>query len=68
MLAGITLSLFLISVIVLLRVIPGPHTEGDYLIIGCLATLVSLLVLFLIVITTSGKTPDVLFRRRKKEP
>ena len=68
MLAGITLSLFLISVIVLLRVIPGPHTEGDYLIIGCLATLVSLLVLFLVVITTSGKTPDVLFRRRKKEP
>ena len=68
MLAGITLSLFLISVIVLLRVIPGPHREGDYLIIGCLATLVSLLVLFLIVITTSGKTPDVLFRRRKKEP
>ena len=68
MLAGVTLSLFLISVIVLFRVIPGPHTEGDYLIIGCLATLVSLLALFLVVITTSGKTPDVLFRRRKKEP
>ncbi|MBI3472305.1 MAG: hypothetical protein HY013_13200 [Candidatus Solibacter usitatus] len=56
LLAGVALALFGASVIVLINVVPGPHTPGDYLIMGCLATLVALLALFLIVIATSRES------------
>ena len=42
MLAGIGVALFGVSTAVLIRLLPGPHTEKDYFIIGCMATLVSL--------------------------
>jgi hypothetical protein len=66
MLLGVTVALFVISIIVLTQVLPGPHSERDYFIIGCLATLVSLFVLFLIVISTWLKTPNPFFKRRKR--
>ncbi|MGH9721877.1 MAG: hypothetical protein ACRD8O_16855 [Bryobacteraceae bacterium] len=66
LLSGLTVVLFVLAVVVLVRLVPGPHTEGDYLIIGCLATLVSLLALFVIIITTWMKIPDAFFKRRKK--
>jgi uncharacterized BrkB/YihY/UPF0761 family membrane protein len=66
MLLGVTVALFGISIIVLTQVLPGPHSERDYFIIGCLATLVSLFVLFLIVISTWLKTPNPFFKRRKR--
>ena len=65
-LAGISLALFGISVIVLIRLVPGPHTQRDYMIIGCLATLVSLFAVFLILISTSMKNPNVFYKRRKR--
>lgn len=66
MLLGVGIALFGISIIVLIQVVPGPHTQRDYFIIGCLATLVSLFVLFVILITTWMKTPDQFFKRRKR--
>ena len=66
MLLGAGVALFAISIIVLTRLLPGPHTERDYFIIGCLSTLVSLFVLFLIVISTWLKTPNPFFKRRKR--
>ena len=66
MLLGVTVALFGISIIVLTQVLPGPHSERDYFIIGCLATLVSLFVLFLIVISTWLKTPNPFFKKRKR--
>jgi hypothetical protein len=66
MLLGVTVALFGISIIVLTQLLPGPHSERDYFIIGCLATLVSLFVLFLIVISTWMKTPNPFFKRRKR--
>jgi Na+/melibiose symporter-like transporter len=66
MLLGVTVALFGISIIVLTQLLPGPHSERDYFIIGCLATLVSLFVLFLIVISTWLKTPNPFFKRRKR--
>jgi uncharacterized membrane protein len=65
-LLGVGVALFAISIIVLTRLLPGPHTERDYFIIGSLATLVSLFVLFLIVISTWIKTPNLFFKRRKR--
>jgi hypothetical protein len=66
MLLGVGVALFAISIIVLTRLLPGPHTERDYFIIGCLSTLVSLFVLFLVVISTWLKTPNPFFKRRKR--
>jgi Na+/melibiose symporter-like transporter len=67
MLSGVGLALFGITIIVLMNALPGPHTERDYFIIGCLATLVSLFALFLILIKTWVKGPDQFFKRRKRE-
>ena len=66
MLVGFAIALFGISIIVLMRVLPGPHTERDYFIIGCLSTLVALFALFLIVIKTWIKAPDPFFKRCKR--
>jgi Na+/melibiose symporter-like transporter len=66
MLAGIGVALFGISTAVLIRLLPGPHTEKDYFIIGCMATLVSLVALFVLVITTWIKSPNPFFKKRKR--
>jgi hypothetical protein len=66
MLVGVGVALFGISTLVLTRVISGPHTERDYFIIGCLATLLTLAVMFLIVISTWTKTPNPFFKRRRR--
>jgi len=66
LLLGVAVALFAISIIVLTQLLPGPHTERDYFIIGCLSTLVSLFVLFLIVISTWMKTPNPFFKRRRR--
>jgi len=65
MLAGVAIALFGISIIGLIKLLPGPHTERDYFIIGCLATLVSLFVMFLILIKTWIKAPNLFGKRRK---
>lgn len=70
---GRTLSLVLAMVLVfaavaviMLKVMPAPLKDADYLIIGSVATLVSLLILFMILVTTSGRASSVFFKRRKK--
>ena len=67
MLAGVGIALFFVTIIVLMKALPGPHTERDYFIIGCLATLVSLFALFLILIKTWIKAPNLFFKKRKRE-
>ncbi len=51
---------------IMLKLMPAPLKDSDYLIIGSLATLVSLLILFVLVVTTSGQASSVFFKRRKK--
>ena len=65
MLAGAAVAAFAVTAFLLWRFIPGPLTEGDYLIIGCLSTLAALLVLFVVVISTWVKAPDPFFKKRK---
>ena len=65
-LAGVGLALFGISAVVLSQLLPGPHTEKDYFIIGCLATLVALVAVFVLVITTWIRSPNPFFKRRKR--
>jgi Na+/melibiose symporter-like transporter len=48
---------FTVTIVVLLAVMPGPHKSTDYLVIGCVATLLCLLLLFVVLISTA-KRPD----------
>jgi predicted outer membrane lipoprotein len=57
---------FVVVAAILLRLMPGPLRESDYLVIGSVATLVSLLVLFLLLVSTTLKSSDIFFKRRKK--
>jgi hypothetical protein len=50
---------------IMVKVMPAPLKDSDYLVIGSVATLVALLVLFFALISTT-KTSDVFFKRRRK--
>jgi len=63
---GVGMVLVFVTVVgVLVRVIPGPHKETDYLVIGTLATFASLALLFAVLISTVFKDPSALFKRKK---
>jgi hypothetical protein len=50
---------------IMVKVMPAPLKDSDYLVIGSVATLVALLVLFFALISTM-KSSDVFFKRRRK--
>lgn len=56
---------FAVSVLILLRLFPGPHQPGDYLVVGTLATFLCILLVFVLVISTSNKGPNVFYKRRR---
>jgi uncharacterized membrane protein len=58
--------MFAAVAVIMLKLMPAPLKDSDYLIIGSVATLVSLLALFVAVVTTSGQASSVFFKRRKK--
>ena len=66
MLAGATICLFTVSVLILLQLIPEPRVERDYLIIGSVATLLTLLAVFGLLIATALRAEDVFFKKRKR--
>jgi hypothetical protein len=63
-LAGV--CVFVIVAAIMLKVMPGPLKDSDYMVIGSVATLVALLVLFLALLSTSMKSSNIFFRKRKK--
>jgi hypothetical protein len=65
-LAVALLLVFGVSAAVLLQVIPSPHTEMDYLVAGGIATFATMLVLFVVLITTWVKAPNVFYRKPKR--
>ncbi|MCP5111167.1 MAG: hypothetical protein GY953_10055 [bacterium] len=60
------IAIFAAVAIVLRQVIPGPHTSTDYLVIGTISTFISLTVLFVVLIKTWVKTPDLFYKRKEK--
>jgi hypothetical protein len=53
--------IFGVTVTILLAVMPGPHKPTDYLVIGSVATLLCLLLLFVVLVNTakrSTRKPD----------
>ena len=59
-------TIFVAVAAILVHVIPGPHRGTDYLVIGTVATFVSLAVLFVVLIKTSIKAPDLFYKKRDK--
>ena len=55
-LAGALVFIFAAAAGIMVKVMPGPLKDSDYMVIGTVATMVSLLVLFVLLITTSGKS------------
>lgn len=64
-LTAAALCIFVVVAMILLKVMPGPLKESDYMVIGSVATLVSLLLLFLVWASTSMKS-NLFFRKRRK--
>ena len=60
------LALFAGVVLIGLHLMPAPHTESDYLVIGCIATFLSLGAVFLVLIATWTRSPDNFYKRRPK--
>jgi hypothetical protein len=51
---------------IMVRFMPEPLKDPDYVVIGSVATLVSILVFFFGLVGTSLKGRDTFFKRRKK--
>ena len=51
------LAVFAVTVGILLQVLPGPHERTDYLVIGGVATLLCILLLYFLLIKRADKRP-----------
>ena len=65
LIAGV-LVLYAATVLVLLAVVPEPHTASDLLVIGTVATFVTLMAVFLILVLIWFRSPETFFKRRKR--
>ena len=65
LLAAGAIMVFAAAAAILFRVIPGPHKQADYLVIGTLSTFAAMATLFVVLLTTSAKDPTA-FNKRKK--
>jgi amino acid transporter len=61
------ICVFAVTAAVMVAIMPSPLKDSDYLVIGSIATLISLLVMFLALLATRLKSPDPFFKKRKKQ-
>ncbi len=64
-LAGGFLMVFIVTVLILLRFMPGLRQPTDYLVIGTLATLVCILLAFVVFFSGSAKLSELFYKRKK---
>jgi hypothetical protein len=64
-LAGALIFVFAAVVGIMLKVMPSPLKDSDYLVVGTVATMVSLLALFILLVVT-GQMSNVFVKRRKR--
>ncbi len=65
MLALSGVCVFVVVAALMVKLMPAPLRESDYMIIGSVATLVALLVLFLVLVVTT-KSSNIFFKKRRK--
>lgn len=63
-LAGGVALLFAATIAILLKVIPEPHRNVDYLVIGAVATFLSMILVWVVLMAGSG---GIVRRVRKRE-
>jgi hypothetical protein len=63
---GAVAAIFAMIVTAMLLLLPHPRRNVDYLVVGGMATMVAMGVLFLILIRTTHKGSDVFFKRKKQ--
>jgi len=49
-----------------LKLLPAPHTDTDYLVVGSISTLLALAALFGVLLATVFKGSGTFFRRRER--
>lgn len=59
MAAGGIVVVFLVTIAIAFQLMPGPLKSTDYLVIGAIATFVSMLVLFVILTQTVGTKKQI---------
>ena len=65
MLGLAALCVFVVVAAAMLKLMPGPLHEFDFMVIGSVATLIALLIMFLVMIGTS-RSSNVFFKKRRK--
>jgi hypothetical protein len=63
-LPALFLCVFGASTMILMRVVPGPLKELDFMVIGTVSVMIGLLAVFLMVIR-SARSGDLFFKRRE---
>lgn len=58
---------FAVAAAVMVAIMPAPLKDSDYLVIGSIATLVALLVMFVALIATRTKSANPFFKKRRKK-
>jgi hypothetical protein len=58
---------FAVVAAVMIKLMPTPLKDSDYLLIGSVSTLLALLSVFLVLISTTLKSGDLFYKRRKKQ-
>lgn len=66
MLGALGICVFVIVSAVMLQFMPGPLKDSDYMVIGSVATLLALGAAFLVLVSTTMKSTDVFFKKRRK--
>jgi multisubunit Na+/H+ antiporter MnhF subunit len=59
---------FIGAVIILLRFMPGPRQPTDYVVIGTVATLVCILLAFMVFLSGSRKRSQLFYKRKQRTP
>lgn len=65
-LVAAVLLVFGVTTAIGLRLVPQPHTDTDYLVIGSIATLLALAAMFAVLLSTVFKSGSPLIRRRQR--
>ena len=65
-LGALVVCVFVAVAAAMVKLMPAPLKESDYMVIGSVATLVSLGVVFGVLVSTTMKSSDIFFKKRRK--
>jgi hypothetical protein len=62
----VAICVFGVVAAVMLKFMPAPFKDSDYVVIGSVATLMALGAVFLVLVSTTMKSTAVFFKKRRK--